>query len=263
MGTSCSSGDANDKTARRQNDGLVGRRWARRTAHLSPAGNRARDTERRFSCGGRSVPVRSTPARVTLQRQYRSADPRRHRNAIRARTRAQIESTQIVRPRPHRTRGRLVEGVRGTGDLSTLGHRDGGAPELAICSMHARTEGVPERARDRATPVPPNAGMMAHGVAAHPLRASLCGLAATGIDCPPVGSSRWPPTLRYEALPWFMWRATSAVRQVHDVGERVAALPKAMSLATTGGCASARSGEPPPDHTARVCTYAVGEPSSA
>jgi hypothetical protein len=180
MGTSCSSGDANDKTARRQNDGLVGRRWARRTAHLSPAGNRARDTERRFSCGGRSVPVRSTPARVTLQRQYRSADPRRHRNAIRARTRAQIESTQIVRPRPHRTRGRLVEGVRGTGDLSTLGHRDGGAPELAICSMHARTEGVPERARDRATPVPPNAGMMAHGVAAHPLRASLCGLAATG-----------------------------------------------------------------------------------
>jgi hypothetical protein len=67
-----------------------------------------------------------------------------------------------------------------TGDLSTLGHRDGGAPELAICSMHARTEGVPERARDRATPVPPNAGMMAHGVAAHPLRASLCGLAATG-----------------------------------------------------------------------------------
>jgi hypothetical protein len=35
-------------------------------------------------------------------------------------------------------------------------------------------------------------------------------------------------------------------------GERVAALPKAMRLATPGGCASARSGEPPPDHTARV-----------
>jgi hypothetical protein len=40
--------------------------------------------------------------------------------AIRARTRAQIQSTQIVRPRPHRTRGGLVEGPRGTGDLSQL-----------------------------------------------------------------------------------------------------------------------------------------------
>jgi hypothetical protein len=172
--------------------------------------------------------------------------------AIRARTRAQIESTQIVRPRPHRTRGGLVEGVRGTGDLSTLGHRDGGAPELAICSMHVRTEGVPERARDRATPVPPNAGMMAHGVAAHPLRASLCGLAATGNRLSASGQFAMPPTLRYEARPWFMWRATSAVRQVDDVGERVAALPTAMSVATPGGCASARSSEPPPDHTARV-----------
>jgi hypothetical protein len=35
--------------------------------------------------------------------------------AIRARTRAQIQSTQIVRPRPHRTRGGPVEGPRGTG----------------------------------------------------------------------------------------------------------------------------------------------------
>jgi hypothetical protein len=37
--------------------------------------------------------------------------------AIRARTRAQIESTQIVRPRPQ-TRGGPVEGARGTGDLA-------------------------------------------------------------------------------------------------------------------------------------------------
>jgi hypothetical protein len=37
-------------------------------------------------------------------------------HAIRARTRAQIESTQIIRQRPHRTRGGQVERARGTGD---------------------------------------------------------------------------------------------------------------------------------------------------
>ena len=40
--------------------------------------------------------------------------------AIRARTRAQIESTQIVRPRPYRMRGGPVEDARGTGDLASV-----------------------------------------------------------------------------------------------------------------------------------------------
>jgi hypothetical protein len=38
--------------------------------------------------------------------------------AIRARTPAQIESTQIARPRPHRIRGGQVENAPGTGDLA-------------------------------------------------------------------------------------------------------------------------------------------------
>jgi hypothetical protein len=42
-------------------------------------------------------------------------------HAIRARTPAQITSTQIVRPRPHRTRGGQVEKARGTGALSQAG----------------------------------------------------------------------------------------------------------------------------------------------
>jgi hypothetical protein len=46
-------------------------------------------------------------------------------NAIRARTRAQIEITQIIRPRTHRTRGGPVEGARGTGDPPELGRRAG------------------------------------------------------------------------------------------------------------------------------------------
>jgi hypothetical protein len=51
---------------------------------------------------------------------------------IRARTRAQIESTQIVRPRPHRTRGGPVEGARGTGDLVGLAIAPG-ARDSVIC----------------------------------------------------------------------------------------------------------------------------------
>jgi hypothetical protein len=71
-------------------------------------------------------PYRAGPRGLRMRRRRHPALPRLRTDlpiragvvyAIRARTRAQIESTQIVRPRPHRTRGGPVEGARGTVDL--------------------------------------------------------------------------------------------------------------------------------------------------
>jgi hypothetical protein len=54
------------------------------------------------------IPMPDRAPNCLIRAGGRIGDPRR--------TRAQIESTQIVRPRPDRTRGEPVERARGTGD---------------------------------------------------------------------------------------------------------------------------------------------------
>jgi hypothetical protein len=65
-------------------------------------------------------------------------------HAIRARTRAQIESTQIVCPRPHRTRGGQIETARGNGLMRLVTVRQD-APEWVIPQFAALLTGLTKR----------------------------------------------------------------------------------------------------------------------